>query len=216
MASFRTTPRRRSGACLLGVLAPEPPTEQTGGVGPDPELLDIGDMSRDPVPTRRWPTRPTRGWRAAMSVLLVVVVSLGWNLDHQMEARETTAITVCTDALQRASDLYEVRIWATYDYIEPSLGGSSRRRAELLGLMAEPARQVLPAAQNSTRRCEGIHILPWHSGNVARRNAVRAYATALELELREVATGQRTFDIADGHLARLRLAASISQASRPS
>jgi hypothetical protein len=185
-------------------------------VGPDPELLDIGDMSRDPVPTRRWPTRPTRGWRAAMSVLLVVVVSLGWNLDHRMEARETTAITVCTDALQRASDLYDVRIWATYDYIEPSLGGSSRRRAELLGLMAEPARQVLPAAQNSTRRCEGIHILPWHSGNLARRNAVRAYATALELELREVATGQRTFDIADGHLARLRLAASISQASRPS
>jgi hypothetical protein len=69
---------------------------------------------------------------------------------------------------------------------------------------------VLPAAQNSTRRCEGIHVLPWHSGNVARRNAVHAYASALELELREVASGRRTFDIADDHLARLRQAASIS------
>lgn len=202
-----------------GALARAATSEQTECVSSDPEMLGDDavrlaphsrDRAEDAPPREPGPARPLPRWVPLVAAVVVVALAAGWYVDHRLARHEAAQIVACDHTLRTASHVYDVRMWATYDYLRPSLTGSSARQAELLtSLMALPAREALPDAQSSLQRCTGFHVLAWHSTNLARAKAARAYASALVAQLQGVASRRKVFRADDRQLARLRAAAGL-------
>jgi hypothetical protein len=197
------------------------PPEHTEGVGSDPEVLAndavrLVRRRREPADASAaeepGPAQPLPLWLKLAAAVLVLATAVGWYADHQVAARETTALAACDRALETASHVYDARMGATYNYLRPSLTGSPSQQAKLLGLMALPARQALPDARASLDRCGGLHVLAWHATHLEQRNAATAYAAALVLRLRLIASHRQEFNLDDRRLAELRRAADISPA----
>jgi hypothetical protein len=184
-------------------------------VVPDPEIL-----GREPVQLeRRRESSEILGdplaaatWHVPRWVIWAVTLGLvaGLWVDHWVDGREAVSIADCDSRLRAASHEYDLRMGAMYIYIRPAWGELSGRQISLL--MAQPAKRVLPDALTALRRCQVVHVAPWHSSHVARRGAHVAYASALVARLQGVAGRQPRFNMYDGYLDRLRAAAGIPAA----
>jgi hypothetical protein len=156
------------------------------------------------------PPRPLPRWQRLAITVLVVAVATGWYVDRQIERHESASIDRCDVLLLEVSRAYDARMGAMFDYLRPSLGSGSRRDDRLLlQLMYRPARYVLPSARATSARCRSVDVLPWHSSNLARRDADVAYSAALVQRLQGVASRQTLFRFDDRQLTRLRATAGI-------
>jgi hypothetical protein len=157
------------------------------------------------------PTRPTV--TRTLVVLLLVVVAVGWYADHRAAQREAAASAACHRQLLAVTRGYDVRSGSMYSYARPSFVAPVPDSARLLAtLMAEPAQRALPSARSARDGCRAVHVLPWHSTNLARRDADLAYADAFVRHLVLVARARPPFRLVDAQLATLRRQARIPAA----
>lgn len=193
------------------------------GVAPEPEFLgptslrlerrrdepfaDGGDLA---------PPRPLPRWQRLTITVLGLAVATGWYVDHRIAQHESGSVDRCDALLLEVTRAYDGRMGAMFNYLRPSLGsGSPRDDRLLLLLMYRPARHVLPSARVASARCRSVDVLPWHSSNLARRDADVAYSAALVQRLQGVASRQALFRFDDRYLTRLRATAGIPVALGP-
>lgn len=190
---------------------------------PDPEILaaepvrlarrretvaEVAPRAAAPTPRRAVP----RGLKAA-ALAAAVAVSVGLYVDHRIGVHEAAAAAACNQQLRSVTRGYDGRSSAMYAYVRPTVSVPGAGPARLVSsLMAEPATWALPSAEAALQGCRRVRVLPWHSTNVARRDADVAYASALVRRLVVLGRARPPFDLVDPRLARLRAAAGIPPA----
>ena len=188
----------------------------------DPESELLGDepvrlprSMREVAPQRHdagEPWRPPR-WLLVTAVLAVLTALLAtplWNADRRARVHEAAALDSCRRALRSASVSSDLEMTAVAGDLRPTLAVTTgRRHGAVLGVMSNPARDVLPAVVRADRLCRAVEVRPWHVALRSQQAAAAAYSSALVARLRAVVADGRAYFRSSAGLLRLRRAAGL-------
>jgi len=166
----------------------------------EPEVLDTAprDLWHPPL------------WLLALTVLVVAAGALAWYTDGRARTHETRALEECRQELHAAVISADLEMLSVAANLRPALASAAGpERTRTAGLMAVPARRLLPDVVRADRLCRSVSVRPWHRSLKAQRDAATAYSGALVAKLGAVAADGSDYYRDNQALRQLRRAAEI-------
>ncbi|MEV7428071.1 hypothetical protein AB0N29_00515 [Nocardioides sp. NPDC092400] len=174
---------------------PHDPPDQHGQ--PQPEVLD--QPGRAPVRRRTW----------ALLGAGALVLAGAWAVDHGLRGQEEQAVAACREQAVAATGRTDRSMAMIRAYVQPALlsvpAGSSQDG--FYDLVAEQAREAVPAVREALATCRGADVLAVHRGLREQRGAYVAHLAARADWLEEVGADGRAYYRDRPELALLREAA---------